>query len=1034
MKKNRPFQEMLIHFLKKLLLIMPIALTLMVLGVLQVHAVEDPLRNVKLSPDNSDAMTEVTEPQQQKITGTVTDKDGTALPGVNVVVTGTTQGVITDLNGKYSINISPGSKSLTFTFVGMEPQEIVIGTLSQIDVTMTEAAIGLDEVVVIGYGTVKKSDLTGSVASIKSNELSAFPTVNAVQSLSGRVAGVQIKQNTGAPGASISVRIRGTNSIKGSNEPLYVVDGFPVSGSDLEFINNSEIESIEILKDASATAIYGSRGANGVVLVTTKSGKTGRTRVDIESSFTVQTLRKKLELTNAREYAGIYNEMLTNDGLEPYFSQSEISALGEGTDWQDVVFQKATVQNHNVRVSGGNEKTQFSISGSIFEQDGIIKNSYHNRYSFRANMNHDISNKFSISHSTILTRIDEQYQNSGVGTRGNSLISAALGAYPTQTPYKEDGSHTVLGATYPWGTELINPLNWINETKNYGNNKKVLSNVAFTYKPLSKLSIRILGGIENTDSRYDNYTTLKFVGSNGSASVSTGQSTSLLNENTVSYNNTIGKHSISAVGGFTFQNFLNTNLGGSGSGFLSDATETFNLGSAAVSGIPSSSYSLSTLLSFIGRINYNYNNKYLATVTFRSDGSSKYSEGNKWGYFPSAALAWRVSNEDFLKDVPFLSDLKLRASWGVTGSQAISAYATLNQLYSGKTVFGDALYTTFAPGTNLPGDLKWESTKQTDVGLDAGFFDNRIIFTADYYIKNTEDLLNSVSLPTSLGYTSTIKNIGTIRNSGLEFEISTIIFSGGDLTWSVDGNIAFNKTKVVKLYEGEDIYGGRYNLSIMDDFFNILREGEEFSVFYGYTDDGYDEKGNLKYLDRNNDGLISAEDKTIIGNPNPDFTYGLNSTLSYKNFDLTVFFQGIYGNEIMNLSSPSITLDYGFGLNTLKEVYDDHWTPSNTDAKYPAITSKQNVKVSDRFVEDGSFLRLKNIQLAYNLPCEKLRINFLRSAQIYVSGQNLLTLTKYSWWDPEVNSAGGSSSINQGIDYNTYPPSKSINMGIRVGF
>lgn len=972
--------------------------------------------------------------QQQQITGRVTDERGDPLPGVNITIKGTTIGTTTDINGQYALFISAANPVLVFSFIGYGIQEIVVAGRTVIDLTMQPEVSALEEVVVIGYGTVKKSDLTGSVASIKPVELAAFPTVNAVQLLSGRVAGVQIKQNTGAPGASISVRIRGTNSIKGSNEPLYVVDGFPVSGSDLEFINNSDIESVEILKDASATAIYGSRGANGVVLVTTKSGKTGGTRVDIESSYGFQTLRNKLELTNAREYAEIYNEMLINDGLDPYFSSSEINALGEGTDWQDIVFQRAPMQNHDVAVSGGNDKTQFSISGSIFKQDGIIKNSYHDRYSFRANLNHDISKIFSVSHSTILTRINEQYQNSGVGTRGNSLISATLGAYPTVPAYQEDGSLTILGATYPWGTELKNPLNWINETKNYGLFNKALSNVAFTIKPTSKISIRILGGIENTDSRYDNYTTLKFVGSNGSASVSTNQSTSLLNENTISYNNTIGKHSISAVGGFTFQNFLYKSLSGSGSGFLSDATETFNLGSAAVPGIPGSGYSLSTLLSFIGRINYNYNNKYLATITFRSDGSSKYSEGNKWGYFPSAALAWRISNEDFLKDLTFLSDLKLRASWGVTGSQAISAYATLNQLYSGKTVFGDALYTTFAPGTNLPGDLKWESTKQTDLGIDAGFYNNRITLTADYYIKNTVDLLNSVSLPTSLGYSSTIKNIGSIRNSGLEIEAGAVIFSGGELSWTIDGNIAFNKTKVLKLYEGEDIYGGSYNLSILDDFFNILREEEEFAVFYGYTEDGYDEKGNLKYVDRNDDGIISAPDKSIIGNPNPDFIYGLNSTLNYRNFELTVFFQGVYGNQIMNLSSPSITLDYGFGLNTLKEAYDDHWTTTNTDARYPAITSKQNVKVSDRFVEDGSFMRLKNIQFAYNLPGEKLNLDFVRNIQIYVSGQNLLTFTKYSWWDPEVNSAGGSSSINQGIDYNTYPPSKSMNLGIRLGF
>ena len=546
--------------------------------------------------------------------------------------------------------------------------------------------------------------------------------------------------------------------------------------------------------------------------------------------------------------------------------------MGKGFDWQDFVFREALIQNKVLTVSWGTEKTKFSISGSIFNQDGIIKNSYSDRYSFRFNLNHDLSKKFSVSSNTILTKVKEQYQNSGEGTRGATLIVASLGAFPTLTPYNEDGSYRKLGSAYPWAVELINPLNFLNEQISTGISNKVLSNAAITYKPFSKLSIRILGGIENSDGRSDYYQTLKFVNSpNGSASVSTNQYTSLLSENTATYNNTIGKHTITALAGFTFQNFLSTSLGGSGKGFLSDNMQTYNLASAASAGIPSSSYSLSTILSYIGRINYNYNNKYLATVTFRSDGSSKYSEGDKWGYFPSAALAWRISNENFLKGVRFLSDLKLRAGWGVTGSQAINAYATLNQLNSGNTIFGDALYTTFAPGTRLPGNLKWESTKQTDIGLDAGFFNNRINFSADYYIKNTSDLLNSVLLPASLGYTNTIRNVGSIRNSGLEFVINANILSGGELTWNVNANIAFNRNKVVKLYGGKDVLGSYYNITLINDYFNILREGKPFGSFYGYTETGYNDLGQIQYLDVNKDGAINEFDKKIIGDPNPNF-------------------------------------------------------------------------------------------------------------------------------------------------------------------
>jgi len=971
--------------------------------------------------------------QQKNISGCVTDVSGNPLPGVTVVIKGTTNGIITDADGNYSLKV-PKNATVIFSFVGMKSKEMVVGSQTTINVTMETYAIGIEEVVAIGYGTVKKSDLTGSVSSVGNEEISAFPTTNAVQALSGRVSGVQIKQNSGEPGGSISVRIRGTNSIMGSNEPLYVVDGFPVSGSDLTVINNSDIESLEILKDASATAIYGSRGANGVVLITTKSGKSGQTKVDLRTSFGVQSLRKKLDLCNGTEYANIYNEMSKNEGLTPVFSQAEIDAIGEGFDWQDFCFRKALIQNEDFTVSGGNEKIQYSVSGSVFKQDGIIKNSNFNRYSFRTKLNHNISKKFSLSYNILLTKTDQQNQNSGNSTRGNTLISAIVGAYPTVTPYNEDGTYRNLGETYPWGTQLRNPLDFINERISLGTSNKVLSNAAITYKPFSKLSIRILGGIENTDDRSDYYQTLKSVDSPGRASISTNQFTSLLNENTATYMSSFGKNSITVMAGFTFQNFKNKNQHCSGTGFLSDVTETYNIGAASIPGIPSSSYSLSALLSGIGRLNYSYDNKYLATVTFRTDGSSKYSEGNKWGKFPSLALAWKISNESFMQGIQFLSDLKLRASMGVTGSQAVDPYATLTQLNSGKVVFGNAFYTSFAPGTTLPGNLKWESTKQIDIGFDAGFINNRIRITADYYNKKTEDLLNSVLLPSSLGYYSTIKNVGSIRNSGFELDLSANILSEGELKWDVSGNIAFNRSEVLSLYGGEDIKGGNYNLSIMDDYFNILREGEAFDVFYGYTVNGYDETGHLQYLDRNDDGLINEYDKTVIGDPNPNFIYGFNSELSYKNFDLSIFLQGVQGNDIMNLSAPSITLDYGFGLNTLKAAYDDHWTPNNTDAAYPIISSSENVKASDRFIEDGSYLRLKNIQLAYNLPCDNLGIKFIRSAQIFVSGQNLLTLTNYSWWDPDVNSNGGSNSIRQGIDYNTYPTAKTVTLGINIGF
>jgi len=482
-----------------------------------------------------------TESQQQKsVSGKVSDSAGGSLPGVSVVLKGTTTGTITDANGNYTLSNVPSNATLAFSFVGMKSQEISVGNKTTINVELTEDAIGIEEVVAIGYGTMKKSDLTGALSQVREETIKSLPSTNVMQALSGRSSGVQVLQNTGAPGASTSVRIRGTNSIKGSNEPLYVVDGFPVSNQSA--LNNSDIESIEILKDASATAIYGSRGANGVVLVTTKRGKSGKTKVDFESSYTQQTLRKKLVLMNANEYAQFYNIEQKNDIGAEYFSQSDIANLGKGTDWQDLVFHKAPIKTSALNISGGNEKTQFSISGNIFKQDGIIIGSNYNRYSLHTNVNHEVSKKFSVTLSSTLSRLDTERKDSGGGSRGNSLISAAIGAPPTLSPFNDDGSYRVLSSVYPFvATDLINPLNFINEQTNHIKANIVLANAAMIYKPIPELTVKISGGIENRDDRTDNYTTLSYINSSGNASASTNQFTSILSENTINYSKTFNE-------------------------------------------------------------------------------------------------------------------------------------------------------------------------------------------------------------------------------------------------------------------------------------------------------------------------------------------------------------------------------------------------------------------------------------------------------------------------------------------------------------
>lgn len=975
----------------------------------------------------------VSQQQKKQISGTVIDEYGEPIIGANVVEKGTTNGIITDIDGKFALTITENT-ILQVSYIGYVSQEIMVRNQQTIRFTLQGDSKILEEVVVIGYGVVKKSDLTGSVASVKSKELNGFPATNVMQALAGRSPGVQVTQNTGSPGGSISMRIRGTNSIRGNNEPLYVVDGFPINGAPTN-LNNADIESIEILKDASATAIYGSRGANGIVMISTKQGKAGKTRVDFEASYSTQSVVKTLDLMNATEYAQFYNIQQKNDTGKEFFTQEQIDGFGKGYDYQDLIFRSAPIYTAGITVSGGNEKTQFSIGGNLFQQDGIIKGSGYDRYTVRTNVNHKVNEKFRVSLYSTLSHLKRDARDSQQGARGNSMISAAVSAPPTLDPYNEDGSYRVLATAYPFvATDIINPLNYINEQKNEVRANIVLANAAFIYNPIPELTLKVMGGIENRDDTNGSYTTRDYINSPGRASRTANQFTSLLNENTINYTNTFAdRHNVSAIVGFTYQDFFNTSLTGSGTGFLSDVFEEYNLGSSLTPNPPGSSYSKSVLLSYLGRVNYSFDDKYLLTASIRRDGSSKYSEGNKWGYFPSVAAAWRISNEAFFAENKIVSMAKLRASWGKTGSQAINAYATLSTLSAGRTIFNDAMFNTFAPGTTLPGDLKWETTAQTDIGLDIGLFNNRVILTADYYMKKTTDLLNLVRLPTSMGYDSTIKNVGEVQNKGFDFNTNVQILTG-EFKWDVNANISFNRNKVTKLYGGEDILGGNINVVVINDNSSILREGRPIGQFWGYQEAGYNEEGNIVFKDLDGNGSITQDDKTYIGDPNPDFTYGLNTTLRYKGFELDLFFQGVQGNDIFNASAIVNTIDYGFGLNMPKEVLYNHWTPENPHAKYPAISYNTTAKVSDRFVEDGSYLRLRNIQLSYNLPVRKIKLNWISDLQLYVSGQNLLTFTNYSWWDPEVNTQGSGNSVVQGVDHNSYPSSKSFTFGIRAGF
>ncbi|WP_081171134.1 TonB-dependent receptor [Niastella populi] len=976
-------------------------------------------------------------PAMDPITGRVLNDQGQPLTGASVMLKSKNTGTSTDADGRFSIEAVRG-EILVVSYVGFEQKEVAVGSRTSIEITLTPDQKSVEEVVVIAYGKVRKSDLTGSVSHVKGTDLNSFPTTNVIQAMSGRAAGVRVMQNNGTPGSPVSVRIRGANSILGGNEPLYIIDGFPSSPT---YLQSADIESMEILKDASSTAMYGSRGGNGVVLITTHSGRKNQaTKVNADMGYSTQSITKKMKLLNPFQYASLYNEQAKNDNMAPYFSQQQLDAFQHmpGTDWQDLLLRKAPLYSGNVSVTGGSEKTTFYLSGGVFSQEGIIPNSDYNRYSFRVNINHEISKIFSVGYTSIYTRSDRSHQNSSLGNRGSDMFGAMLFAPPTVGPYDANGRYVRLNTVYPFiSNAIVNPVARRDEMSNKTQVDDIVANLNLRIKPGKDLEFRLSANILNSNNRNDAFTNREpyALNSTGTAYVGTSQFTSLLNENIVSYKKTIAdKHTLDVVAGIANQLDKNKSMAsGNASVFLSNTVYTGSLQSAGLAGLPTSGFSKNALSSFIGRVNYGFDNRYLFTISFRRDGYSAYSKEFRWENFPSAAIAWRVSNENFLQNSSIVSDLKLRASYGRTGNTSIGPYQSLNILQPYNTIFGDALTIGYAPRAEYTGNLQWEKTDQMDVGVDAALLNNKVRITADYYYKRTKALLNKVQLPTSFGYETALQNVGEISNRGVEIGIDATVVDNHDWKWTLGGNIAFNRNKVEKLYKGQDIVGPNIFTGNINDYINLLREGEAVFVFYGYKEIGYTDKGLISYEDKNPDGAINALDRSIIGDPNPDFIYGLNSFTRYKDFELTLFFQGSQGNDLFNLNKAS-TLDMGWGLNQPEDVYTDHWTTGKTNAKYPKPSNKINGNFSTRFVEDGSYLKLKNIMLSYSLPVKNWKINYLKSAQFYVSGQNLVVLTNYSGYDPEVNAYGSANSLVQGVDYTVYPPSKSITFGIRCTF
>ena len=1003
------------------------------------------------------------------VRGKVTGSNGEPLSNVTVNLKGTKNNTSTDVSGNYLISTRSGEDVLVFTSIGFERQEIPINKRSVINLQLQSNAESLDDVVVIGYGTTRKSDLTGSVVSVKAEDLKKTQVTTFDQALQGRAAGVQVTQISGKPGAETSIRIRGTSSINAGNEPLYVIDGMLVSsdGADvstgvtrgprisaLSSVNPNDIESIEVLKDASATAIYGSRGANGVVLITTKRGRSGEGTVSFETYYGIQQISHQVEVLNAEEFANLANEAKLNSNATPLYVNPK--NLGVGTNWQDELLRSAPMASYQLSFSGGDEKTKYALSGGYFNQKGIILNSDFNRYSFRANLDREVSKKLTVGNSLTFSRIASTGVLTNAGTIVPGVTTAALLFNPILPVYD---ANTEGGYTYEndRGKVLGNPIAEAREYNSYSTIARLIGNVYAKYKIIEGMEFRTSFGIDQYTSKENAFgpNFLKRTeSSNGEASIGDITALTWLNENTLTYSKTINEdHALDFLAGFTMQQFNNEGLFAYAFDFPDNLTGYHNIGTALNPQKPTNSESQWSLISYLSRINYTFQDKYLLTLTGRIDGSSKFAEGKKYGVFPSGAFAWRVSNENFMDNINFISDLKLRASYGLIGNQNIAPYQSLSLVgpYSEGVFNGTEIYTGREPLTYVNKDLKWESTRQFDVGIDASFFNSRLNLTADYYQKKTNDLLLSSPIPLTSGFTSTLLNIGNIENRGFDFDIRSQNTTGV-VKWNTSLNISINRNKVSSLANN--------NTDILSSG-SLLRVGQPIGTFYGYIFEGIfqsDEEasssavlkgqeanasnvpsrakaGDRKYRDINADGVIDESDRTIIGSAQADYTWGLNNTISYKNLDFSFFFQGSEGNEMANLNSYDL-LNFNGQTNVSKAGGLNRWTPTNPSNKYPRAVSEGSLDqgvFSTAIVEDASYIRLRNVSLAYNLPksvLQKFKINNMR---IYASATNLWTSTKYSGYDPEANTYGQNSFV-VGYDLGGYPIARTYSLGINVSF
>ncbi|WP_343694514.1 TonB-dependent receptor [Flavobacterium sp.] len=973
--------------------------------------------------------------QERKVTGKVTSsEDLLGLPGANVYIKNSSVGATTDMDGNYTVFVSEKNAVLVFNFVGYQTVEIPVGNKTAINVSLKPDTKTLDEVVVVGYGTRKKSDITGSVSSVTAKELTAYPVLSAEQALQGRAAGVSVQTNNGGePGAPVKIRVRGGTSINASGDALVVVDGF----AGVSMPAPQDIASIEVLKDASATAIYGSRGSNGVIMVTTKKGKPGKPVIEFSNSTSVQTVNNKLDLLDADQFAA-YRKSFTTHTQGP-----------ANTDWQDVIYRDGMISNTQLSFSGGSDTVKYYVSGTYFNQNGVVINSGIDRYTIVANLEADLSPKFKVGLNTFTSKQNKDgivSQTGAGGTGAAGVIASAYRFMPDKGIYNEDGTYTT---TAPIGDDIDNPyataMENILETVSITNR----NNFFGQYKITKDLDFKTTLGLTDTNSQTGRFIPSTLIaGKNikGEASVNNTRFSSFLTENYLTFKREIiDKGVLTVLGGYSYQKNKNESSYAASRGFLTNTNSYRNLGAGTVFLKPDSNLSETELISAFGRLNFDYDDKYLLTFTARRDGSSSFSKNYKYGTFPSGAIGWNIGKENFLKDSKTISNLKLRASYGATGNPSIGAYSTLSRFSEIYYVSGDVI-TNAVQLTSLDNpNLKWETSYQQDYGIDLGLFDNRISITADYYKTITKDLLFNRPLPGVSGIASQLQNVGELENKGWELGINSKNFIGQDFTWNTSFNISSNKNKVLKLADNKDLLINSAPGHFLATESQILRVGQPVGSFFGFIYDGVIQQGETvlpgnfettaggeKFRDYNGDGKLDSQDKTIIGNPNPDFIFGLNNDFTYKNLDLNIFFQGSEGGEILNYT----LMELASGNNNATTEVLDSWTPTHTDTNVPKNAARTK-RVTSRFVYDGSYIRLKNISLGYSLNENIVSKMGLSKVRFYVSAQNVWTITNYPGTDPEtsyLNDTNARSNTYLGLDYGGYPNVRTFTMGLNVKF